>query len=523
MKNKKNKKPLTPEQIEMVLRPLTDEQMASLSKEELLVVLKGEQKLRQFFEEAATKAAAINKELEDKVFELEGKLVTIKCRLYSPKSEKSPRPPKDPNAGEKRRPLSKNRNLEERYPDADIIEKEIRLEQLPSCPCCHEQMSEMGIFEQSQSLTVIEKKYLITNILRMKYNCYHCHEHIETAPQFPRVIPRSSYGDDFLIDVAVSKYCDLLPVERYCEMAARGGFKGLPPSSLHEGLWRLGEFLRSIYELIRIETLDARILYGDETPHRMLEGHEKSRWYFWGFFSRTACFFECHDTRSGEIALDVLSESECQYFVSDAYTGYGRAINEVNKLRDLAETAKIIEVLCNAHARRYFDECGELEDAKTFIAEYREIYKTEKEIKELVETDLSLAEKKRSELKPNFERMKEKAESDLNRYSTYHQYYKACQYFINNFAGLTACLSDPTIPLDNNHSERGLRSSVVGRKTWYGTHSERGAEAATIHFTIVGACKLNGINPREYYKNIIESIHHKRPLLSPFQYKNTKN
>lgn len=519
---KKKKKSLTPEQIEMVLRPLTDEQMESLSKDDLLVVLRGEQKLRKFFEEAANNAAAINKELEDKVLELEGKLVIVKCRLLSPKSEKSPRKPKVPNSVEKRKPLPRNRNLEERYPDADVIEKEIKLEQMPTCPCCQGEMNEMGVFEQSQSLGVIQKKYLITNILRMKYQCSHCHGHIGTAPQLPRVVPRGTYSDEFLTDVAVSKYCDLLPVERYCEIAARSGFIGLPPNSLHEGLWRLGEFLRPIYELIRIETLDARILYGDETPHRMLEGHEKSRWYFWGFFSLTSCFFECHDTRSGDIALDVLSESGCEYFVSDAYTGYGRAINEANKLRAIAEIHKIIEVLCNAHARRYFDECGELADANTFIAEYEEIYRAEKEIKELIGVNLPLATIKRSDLKINFERMKMKAEADMNSYSSHHQYYKACQYFTKNYDGLVACLDDPTIPLDNNLSERGLRSSVVGRKTWYGTHSERGAEVAAIHFTIVGACKINGVNPRDYYKQSIESIHFKKPLLTPLQYKKTK-
>jgi transposase len=520
---KKSKKPLTPQQIEMVLRPMTDKQMESLSREELLVVLRGEQKLRQFFEETAKSAVAINKELEDKVFELEGKLVVVKCRLYSPKSEKSPRKPKEPNTSGKVRPVSKNRNLLARYPEADVIEKEIKLELLPTCPCCQTEMQEMGLFEQSHCLTVIEKKYVITNLLRMKYSCTHCHESIMTAPPLPRVIPRGSYSDDFLIDVAVSKYCDLLPVERYCEMAARGGFAGLPPNSLHEGLGRFAEFLRVVYELIRIEVLDSKILHGDETPHRMLEGHEKFNWYLWGFFCQTACFFECHPSRSGDIAIDVISESGCEYFVSDAYTGYGRAINEVNQLRTLAEIKKIIEVLCNAHARRYFDECSELEDANTFMAEYKEIYKTESEVKELLETDVAAAGLKRSELKTNFERMNEKAMADMSRYSSHHQYYKACQYFTKNYSGLTACLSDPRIPLDNNHSERGLRTPVIGRKTWYGTHSERGAEMATIHFTIIESCKINKVNPREYYKNVIEWIHFKRPILTPSQYRKSKN
>ena len=526
---KKLNKMTTQEKLDVILRPLSDEQIDSLSANELKLLLKGEQKLRQVYEEIIKDQKELNKQLEDKQLQIEGQLVRLKCRLFCPQSERSKPVEKNPLVPkEKRRPLPKNRDLRKRYPNAEVIEKEVRLETLPACPCCQQTMKEMGFFEESQHLTVIPKKYLITSILRMKYHCTKCHSAIVTAPQLPRVIPRGSYGDEFLVDVALSKFCDLIPVDRYCEMAARQGFLGLPSNSLYEAIWRLGQFALGVYELIRTEALDSLVFYADETTHWMLEGAKNDHWYLWGFFTETACFFECHDTRAGDVATDVLSESECRYFVSDAYTGYGKAIRESNELRKLAGLDAIIEVLCNAHARRNFNDCLEIKqekeilinpDAEFFITEYKEIYKVEKEVKALLPLNFDEAAKKRAELECHFTRMKEKSEGDLSRYSSHHGYYGACQYFLNNYTGLSACLKDPRIPLDNNLSERGLRSPVVGRKTWYGTHSEKGAEAMSIHFTLVESCKLNGVNPREYYHAVIDAIHYKRPLFTPSQYK----
>lgn len=62
------------------------------------------------------------------------------------------------------------------------------------------------------------------------------------------------------------------------------------------------------------------------------------------------------------------------------------------------------------------------------------------------------------------------------------------------------------MPIDNNAQERVFRSHVVGRKTWYGTHSEKGAKTAAVLFSIVETCKLNQVNPREYLKNLVEDL-----------------
>ena len=63
------------------------------------------------------------------------------------------------------------------------------------------------------------------------------------------------------------------------------------------------------------------------------------------------------------------------------------------------------------------------------------------------------------------------------------------------------------VPIDNNAQEGILRNPVVGRKTWYGTHSERGALTAAILFTLVETSKLNHVNPREYFKFLVERLH----------------
>ncbi len=90
---------------------------------------------------------------------------------------------------------------------------------------------------------------------------------------------------------------------------------------------------------------------------------------------------------------------------------------------------------------------------------------------------------------------------------------------LENFEGLTISLEDSGVPLDNNLQERMLRSHVVGRKTWYGTHSEQGAETVAVLFTIVETCKLSGVNPREYFPDLVKTIINRRPVFTPVEWK----
>jgi hypothetical protein len=95
-------------------------------------------------------------------------------------------------------------------------------------------------------------------------------------------------------------------------------------------------------------------------------------------------------------------------------------------------------------------------------------------------------------------------------------------YFLDNYQGLTLFLKQPDVPIDNNGQERLLRSHVVGRKTWYGTHSERGAQTAAILFSLVETCKLNHVNPREYFKNLAEDLLAGQDPYTPKEFKDLR-
>lgn len=121
-------------------------------------------------------------------------------------------------------------------------------------------------------------------------------------------------------------------------------------------------------------------------------------------------------------------------------------------------------------------------------------------------------------MKPHFEAIQMEARSKVDSYSSKSTLATAYNYFLRYYEGLTRFITDPKIPIDNNPAERLLRSPVVGRKTWYGTHSKAGAEAAAVHFSIVETCKLNGVNPREYYADAVDRIHNRRKLVTPRQF-----
>lgn len=447
---------------------------------------------------------------------MQEQMASLRQEQFGASSERYKPPTQGSGSGSPKAPTQPRvKKLSERYPNIPIREVLIKCDLLP-CPCCGKQMSDSGMTEDSEQLTVIPKKYEITLIKRPKLRCS-CQGAVVTAPLPARIIPGSSYSDEMILDVALSKYCDLIPIERYAAMAGRGGLVDLPPQSLIELTHGLADFLAPIYTRIKNAVLCSRVLHADETPHRMLEGSDKKSWYLWGFSTTESSYLECRDTRSGDVASDILLKSQCEILVTDVYSGYGKAKREVNEERQKTGKNPIKSAYCNAHARRYFHKAWpHYKEAAFYLDHYHEIYRLNSESKwQPPPRVLEL----RSEMRPLLEDMKKRASEELSSYPRNGKYGKALRYFIDHYAGLTLFLTDADVPIDNNSQERLLRSHVVGRKTWYGTHSERGAFTAAVLFTVVETCKLNGVNPREYFAHLTADLHAGREVLAPAEFK----
>ena len=451
------------------LKPLTDEHLATATREELLILLRGEQALRDSLGKAFADALTRELVLKDQVFESQQKYCRLRTLIFDTRSEKSQK-----NSSNKKYKKKKDKKKaddttklpSERYPNVPIIKRVVDCIENPFCPCCGEKTKPSGMYSVSECLTVIPKKFIIIRQMRQKYACSDCFSGIVTTPAPPRIVKGSSYGDELIIDVTLNKYCDLVPVERYCRIASMGGVEGLPPNSLIETTHKLADLFEPNYEATKAETLSERVLQADETTHRMLEGDKKKKWYLWGFSGKKSCFFEYHDTRSGDVASSLLNESKCEVLVSDVYAGYRKAVSEAKEYREnLGDERRIVNAYCNSHARRGFvDSAKEGDQAAQYMIDmYAECQKIENQAKGKPKEDVVSI---RQALVPLFKKMKDFSELQRDQLSEKSTLGQAFGYFVNNYEGLTYFINDAETPLENNQSERLLRSAVIGRKTW---------------------------------------------------------
>ena len=420
----------------------------------------------------------------------------------------------------------------EKYPKASIMEQDIELQSPPDCPFCGESMEDSGMTENSEQLTLVPKKFFIIRQKRHKYRCAHCHGCTKTAPTPPRINAKSFYSDEMMLDVSLSKYYDLISVERYSAMAESRGLQGIPPQSLIDLTYHVSDFVKGAYEQLKGEIQSSQVLHSDEASHKMLERNEKKNegkiWYLWGFSNLKASFFDIHNTRSGDVSSKVLKTSRCEYLVSDVLSGYHKTVKQVNdEYRKPKDLPLMRNVYCNASARRKFKDAivanKEFSDeARYFVDIYKKIYRLEKCAKGRPSNRMLRV---RGFMELLFEQMKTKAMDmeQVGGYSSKSSIGKAISYFLSNYEGLTLFLKNSDLPIDNNAQKKQLRSSMMERKTWYGTQSKKEAQTASILFSLVESCKLNQVNPREYFKHLVKDLHGGKKPYTPYQYKKCKS
>jgi transposase len=420
--------------------------------------------------------------------------------------------PKGPNK------KSRLRSLTEQYPDAEVENRHIAFDRTPLCQCCDRGMIDSGLTEITEQLHTVPVRHKIIRIIRKKYKCTGCFMGLLTAPMPLRIAPGSSLSNSFIIEAAIAKFYYLIPAERYAGMVSQSGLKDFPPQLILAAQHYMAEFLRPVYVLIRNLVQSSTLLHADETPHNMMEGSKIKGWYLWGFSAPGAYYFEIHPTRSGSVASDFLATSLCIFLMSDVYTGYARALREVNAMRTKVGLPHIIALYCNSHSRRRFVEAAinYPEEAQFYIDQYERIYTLDAELKTLIDHQSQI--EKRAEMRPFFESMVNRGRQTRDAYSSKSSIVKAIDYLTNNYDGLTRFLENPALPIDNNAAERQLRSPVIGRKTWYGTHSDRGIETTEILFSIMQTCRLLKIDPRGYLKAVTKSMLSGGTAFTPSQY-----
>ena len=82
----------------------------------------------------------------------------------------------------------------------------------------------------------------------------------------------------------------------------------------------------------------------------------------------------------------------------------------------------------------------------------------------------------------------------------------AIRYALNQWQALTRFLDNGAIEIDNNTTERALRSVSIGRKNFLFLGSNAGSDRAATLYSLLGTAKLNGMNPEKYLTHVLSVI-----------------
>src|SRR6266571_3158133 len=413
-------------------------------------------------------------------------------------AEKSEQRPRTGTEGTPSEPVPRHGHGPRLQPSLPILDLIHELDEADLvCPKCGGQLVEMaGQTEDSEEISVVERRFVILKHQRKKYRCA-CNGCVDTAPGPVKLQPGSRYSTAFAVEVAVNKYLDHLPLERQARIMRREGLT-IDSQTLWDQLDVLAGVLRPTYDALVRHVLKAEVVGADETWWRLMDTKGSKRWWVWSVTREDAVIYKALPSRSQEAARQVLNGYR-GIVLADGYAAYD-ALARAGPSFTLAH--------CWAHVRRKYVEaephfpeaCREVLDLIGLL------YGVEAEIPAVLLQDPLLREDaldRRRQSRQERSRsvvaaIRDWAYAQKPRALPESSLGKAITYMMGLWPGLTLFLDDPRIPVDNNQTERGLRGVVLGRKNHYGSRSERGTEVAALFYSLLESAKLAGVEPKLY-------------------------
>ena len=378
------------------------------------------------------------------------------------------------------------------------------------CGCCdRSRLARLGE-DVTEVLEKIPARLKVIRHVRPRYACRVCEAVFQApAPNLP--IERGRPGPGLIAHVAVSKYCDGLPLYRQSVILAREGVE-IDRVTLADWIGRAAWWLAPLARLIGSTVMAQPVLHTDDTPIRTLApGTGKtqlSRFWVYAMDPRThagpgppAAFYRYSPDRKGERPRDHLSGFS-GIIHADAFAGYDALYRAQPD-----SPARIQHAACWAHARRKLFEVHE--STRSPIAEealrrIQALYQVEAEITGLPTLERLAQRQARST--PLLAELRTWMEAQRRRASGKTVLGKALQYALTRWEALARYAGDGRLAIDNNLAERLLRGIAISRKNFLFVGSDAGGDRAAVLYTLIETAKLNGLNPEAYLAYVIDLL-----------------
>jgi transposase len=353
----------------------------------------------------------------------------------------------------------------------------------------------------TEELDVVPVKFFVNRYVRFKYACRKCAGYVSVGPLPPRPMDKGIPGPGFLAHLITSKYADHLPLYRQQQIYRRFGLD-VSRSTMCGWVSYTAAVLSPIVEAMKSSVMRSRQIHTDDTPITVLDpsaqpvGSRKG--YMWVYIGdQDDVVFEYTGSRKRD-GPEMFLKGYRGYLQADAFSGYDR----------IYAGGDVVEVACWAHARRkFFDaQSSHQAEAKRILELIGRLYAVEHRGKApSVSPERLLAWRQR-----HSRRRLDRLRRELDRLSLSvlprSPLGLAIRYTLNNFKALNRYTEAPYLSIDNNHSERQIKQLVIGRKNWLFAGSAGGAENAAILFSVIVSCKLHGVDPFAYLRDVLMRI-----------------
>ncbi|HHQ6628217.1 TPA: IS66 family transposase [Serratia fonticola] len=445
------------------------------------------------------------REAEKRLGEMEGRLNTAKGCLEAAAAVTAESEVDDVGEEPTEKPTSPRRPSSRKPLPAELPRETVVIEPVETvCPVCGGELAALGETVTEQ-LDIINNTFNVIETVRPKLACRKC-DTIVQAPLPAKPIDRSYAGPGLLARILVSKYVEHIPLYRQSEICARHGL-ALNRNSMGRCVLELADKPNPLAEALNRYVLEAGKVHTDDTPVPVqAPGSGKTRtgrlWVYvrddrnTGSSLPPAVWFAYSPDRKGTHPQRHLSEYR-GVLQADAYGGYDAVY----------ESGQVTEAACLAHARRKIhDEHARrpTELTQEALKRIAALYAIEADIRGSPE-ERRLAVRKEKSM-PLMQSLYAWIEAQLKTLSVHAEMAKAFGYMLKQWDALNVFCRDGRVEIDNNICENALRCVALGRRNYLFLGSDRSGEAAAIIYSLLGTCKLNGVEPEAWLRDVINRI-----------------
>lgn len=374
-----------------------------------------------------------------------------------------------------------------------------------TCAVCGREKKLLG-HDERQILDYVPARFVVHQHRVGKYACGHCKDGVTTAEgptEGPTaVLPQRSADAALLAQVVVSKYADHTPLTRLAGIYARSGAT-IAVSTLADWTAAVAERVAPIVDVLEQRVKRAYVIGTDATGLKVLDPRSAEHiqkgtiWCYVG--DGTDVVYKYTPTGEGETGPWTFLHGRDGYVQADAASVFDRVYN--------GKAGHAVEIGCWAHARRRFVD---LQDTDCRVAYPLQLMARLYRIEHLADAQ-ALAPPKRAQLRqersrPVLETLQRALAIPLPNEPPSSAFAKATRYVLNQWTALTRFLDDGRLWLDNNCTERQLRSVAVGRRNYLFAGSHEAARRAAVLYSLTRTCAQHHVPPLPYFTDVLRQL-----------------